>query len=87
MDVKVAGGELSPAEVEAYVKRAREKYPDKMISGIDISLDGDFVDITYHWKSVPFERIRRITGYLVGTLERFNDGKRAEEADRLKHAC
>lgn len=34
---------------------------------------------------VPFERIRRITGYLVGTLERFNDGKRAEEKDRVKH--
>ena len=32
-----------------------------------------------------FERIRRITGYLVGTLDRFNDGKRAEEADRLLH--
>ncbi len=32
-----------------------------------------------------FERIRRITGYLVGTLDRFNDGKRAEEADRVKH--
>ena len=34
----------------------------------------------------PFERIRRITGYLVGTLDRFNDAKRAEEADRVKHA-
>lgn len=34
---------------------------------------------------VPFERIRRITGYLVGTLDRFNDGKRAEESDRVKH--
>ena len=32
-----------------------------------------------------FERIRRITGYLVGTLERFNNGKRAEEHDRVKH--
>lgn len=32
-----------------------------------------------------FERIRRITGYLVGTLDRFNDGKKAEEADRVKH--
>lgn len=32
-----------------------------------------------------FERIRRITGYLVGTLERFNDGKKAEEHDRIKH--
>ncbi len=35
--------------------------------------------------SVGFERIRRITGYLVGTLDRFNDGKRAEEHDRVKH--
>ena len=34
---------------------------------------------------VPFERIRRITGYLVGTLDRFNDAKAAEEHDRVKH--
>lgn len=33
----------------------------------------------------PFERIRRITGYLVGTLDRFNNAKRAEEKDRVKH--
>lgn len=38
---------------------------------------------------VPFERLRRITGYLVGSLERWNDGKKAEEHDRVKHdvAC
>lgn len=35
---------------------------------------------------VKFERIRRITGYLVGTLDRFNNAKRAEEHDRVKHA-
>ena len=34
----------------------------------------------------PFERIRRITGYLVGTLSRFNNAKRAEEHDRVKHS-
>ena len=36
-------------------------------------------------KGVPFQRIRRITGYLVGTLDRFNNAKRAEEHDRVKH--
>lgn len=36
-------------------------------------------------KGVKFERIRRVTGYLVGTLDRFNNGKRAEENDRVKH--
>ena len=35
--------------------------------------------------TVGFERLRRITGYLVGTLERWNDGKQAEEHDRVKH--
>ena len=35
---------------------------------------------------VGFERIRRITGYLVGTLDRFNNAKRAEERDRVKHS-
>lgn len=34
---------------------------------------------------VRFERIRRITGYLVGTLDRFNDGKKAEVLERVKH--
>lgn len=36
---------------------------------------------------VPFDRIRRITGYLVGTLDRFNNAKRAEEHDRVKHSA
>lgn len=36
-------------------------------------------------ENVGFERIRRITGYLVGTTERFNNAKRAEEKDRVKH--
>ena len=36
-------------------------------------------------KGVGFERIRRITGYLVGTIDRWNNAKRAEERDRVKH--
>jgi hypothetical protein len=36
-------------------------------------------------EGVKFDRIRRITGYLVGTTERFNDAKKAEERDRVKH--
>ena len=35
---------------------------------------------------VKFDRIRRITGYLVGTPDRFNNAKRAEERDRVKHS-
>ena len=36
-------------------------------------------------EGVGFDRIRRITGYLVGTVDRFNNGKKAEERDRVKH--
>ena len=36
-------------------------------------------------EGVPFERTRRITGYLVGTVDRFNNAKRAEERDRIPH--
>lgn len=36
-------------------------------------------------QGVKFERIRRITGYLVGTMEKWNDAKKAEERDRVKH--
>ena len=37
-------------------------------------------------KGVKFERIRRITGYLVGTMDRWNDAKTAEEKERVKHS-
>lgn len=37
-------------------------------------------------QGVGFERIRRITGYLVGSLDRFNNAKRAEEHDRVRHS-
>ena len=43
------------------------------------------MDLHYTWESAPFERIRRITGYLVGTMDRWNDAKSDEEKDRVKH--
>lgn len=38
-------------------------------------------------EGVGFQRIRRITGYLVGTIDRFNNTKKAEVKDRVKHGC
>ena len=78
--------EMPDEEVEQYVARAKDKYGRK-VHGLNIELDkndADFVKITYDVESVPFQRLRRITGYLVGTLDRWNDGKRAEERDRVK---
>ena len=84
-NVNVTGGELEEKEIAAYVSRGREKYGARM-KGINIHVDGDYVDLTYDIGRVPFQRIRRITGYLVGTMDRWNDSKQAEEADRVKHS-
>ena len=48
--------------------------------------DTDLKEIKTVGEGVGFERIRRITGYLVGTVDRFNNGKKAEERDRVKHS-
>lgn len=71
-------------ESQAYVSYLQEKYGRKLES-LDIQADGEFVDLHYTFERVPFERIRRITGYLVGTMDHWNDAKRAEEKDRIKH--
>ena len=85
VNVNVTGGEMSQAEINSYIDRAQKLYPEKTIQTIDLKIDGDFVDVDYHFADVPFQRIRRITGYLVGTLDRFNDAKRAEDRDRATH--
>ena len=85
VDVNVTGGKLGREEIDYYIDQAKEKYPDKHLRAIDLEVDGEFVNAKYHFSDVPFQRIRRITGYLVGTLDRFNNAKRAEEKARVKH--
>lgn len=82
--VHVTGGELPQEEINAYIQRAEKKFGQKP-QGIDIRVDGEYVELSYDFGNQPFQRIRRITGYLVGTLDRFNNAKRAEEKDRVKH--
>ncbi len=85
ININVTGGELSQKEIDFYVNAAKSKYSGKKITRIDFEVDGDYVNCTYHFKDAPFQRIRRITGYLVGTMDKWNNGKRAEERDRVKH--
>ena len=85
MKITVIGGTISEQEQNAYADHVKKNNPDKIIEELEIRLDGDFVDLRYTYENVPFERIRRITGYLVGTLDRFNNAKREEVGDRVKH--
>lgn len=79
---------LDQKEINQYVEYVKglEQNKDKEIEELTIKLVGDEeVELQYEASSIPFERIRRITGYLVGTLDRFNDAKKAEVEDRVKH--
>ena len=72
-------------EMENYVKYVNARV-DEDVTKIIVTTCGDgLVDVNYIAHGQPFERIRRVTGYLVGTLARWNDAKKAEERDRVKH--
>lgn len=84
MEIQVKGN-VSQEEQEKCIEEIKAKNPDKEITKIEIEADGDYLDCHYHYREANFERIRRITGYLVGTLDRFNNAKKAEVHDRVKH--
>lgn len=86
MNINVIGEQISQDEINAYLDYGKKKYNNRVISGMTVKTDGEYVDLQYEFADVPFDRVRRITGYLVGTLDRFNNGKRAEESDRVKHS-
>lgn len=83
MSIQITGN-APAAEQQAYVNYLETKYNRKLKS-LDINVDSEFADLHYEFEHVPFERIRRITGYLVGTMDQWNDAKFAEEHDRVKH--
>lgn len=85
--VTIENGTIPEDEIEAYIKRGKEFYGNGLIAVravLDLD-DPEMVELHYDWKEQPFHRLRRITGYLVGNLGRWNNAKRAEERDRVKH--
>ena len=85
-EVTVVDGELEDYEIQCYLEKLRQQYLYETITSLTITVrNDDKVELDYGVQPIQFERIRRITGYLVGTLDRFNDAKRAEERQRVKH--
>ena len=76
-----------PEEIVRAAIAMMEQEEGRKVVEISIRSTGtpDEYGITPVFEKVPFQRIRRITGYLVGDLGRFNDAKRAEVEDRVKH--
>ncbi len=91
IEIKVKSPEgviVSDEEKNAYIKHIRKNNPNREIEWVEIVIDEEgYANLTYSLAPVEFERIRRITGYLVGTVDKWNDGKKAELRDRKKHSC
>jgi len=66
-------------------RQIEEAWPEEADECRVVVEDG-FIVARYLKTNEHFERIRRITGYLTGTLDKWNNAKRAEERDRVKHA-
>ena len=86
INVTVTGiKDMSEQEIIGYIDMLRDENQDEL-SQLTISpAENGEVNLDYELQPARFERIRRITGYLVGTIDRFNNAKRAEEHDRVKH--
>ena len=84
MKVEVTNGTLEQREIDAYIARACEKYPDREIKTLGIDLDGDYVNLRYELAAEPFQRIRRITRWRYETLEQCQTGGRTGPGDPYK---
>ncbi len=88
MKAEIINPDNIPMEfIEAEIQQI-EKERNRIVSKAEFHRVGENdASERFWWVPVKFNRIRRITGYLVGTTERFNNAKRSEERDRVKHAC
>ena len=78
--------EMEDYEIKNYIHHVM-KLDDGILTTLDINVDdNDNVELEYTFRNQPIARIRRITGYLTGTIDGWNDAKRAELRDRIKHA-
>ena len=75
---------MTEQETQLYVDYLESKY-NRKIKTLSVEPDGDFVNLRYTFEPVPFNRIRRITGYATADIKTWNDAKLAELNDRVKH--
>ena len=74
-------------ELKHYVDYVRQETNGRLIELTVSPSEEEEGGVVLRWivQGEKFERIRRITGYLVGTIDRWNNAKRAEEKERVKH--
>ena len=77
--------DLSQDEIRRYIDEIDEQKRKYLRTLTIVRCKDGKIQLDYETAPPKFERIRRITGYLVGTIDRWNNAKRAEERERIKH--
>lgn len=85
MKVNVYNGELTQSEINSYINYGMNKYRGRQFEALDIRIDNDYVDLTFHFKDNNFQKTFRSADYLVNSLEKMNDAKQMEFNDKVKH--
>ena len=82
MKVNVYNGELTQSEINAYINYGMSKYRGRQFEALDIRIDNDYVDLTFHFKDNNIKKTFRSADYLVNSLEKMNDAKQMEFNDK-----
>ncbi len=85
MKINVTGGEMTRAEIDKYLEHINNKFKGRQIEGVDLNIDGEFVDIKVHFKDTDFQRAFRSADYLVNDMDKLNDAKQKEFSEKQRH--
>jgi len=85
MKVNVIGGEMDVREIDEYIKYVGRKYSGRQIKQLDITIDGEYIDLKCHFKDTDFQHAYRSADYLVNDMEKLNDAKQSEFSEKERH--
>lgn len=85
MKINVIGGELDRSEIDEYIAYAGRKHPGRQISGMDIIIDGEYVDLKFYFSDTDFQHAYRSADYLVNNMDKLNDAKQKEFSEKERH--
>ena len=86
MKVDVLNGQISEEEKRAYIEHVLAKHRGRQIDGIEIALDGDFVNLKICFSDIQFQHAFRSADYLVDRMDKLNDAKQTEFDEKVNHA-
>ena len=76
---------MERCEIDEYIAYVAKKYAGRQVKGIDIIIDGEFIDLKVHFDDMAFQRAYRSADYLVNDMNKLNDAKQKEFSEKERH--